>query len=101
MKSNNFGFEKARGLVKGCLYAAIAFCGIGLLVNNHSADLAMYACIAAVVLMFLGLFITFTCMKCPYCNERIIVKCLTAKVCPHCKRNLETGMKAKGKAKRR
>ena len=97
MKAQNTTFERARGLVKGCLYAAVAFCVIGFIVNSSSPNLAMYACVAAVILMVIALFFVATCLKCPYCGKHIIVKCLTTKNCPHCGRNLVTGMKTKGK----
>ena len=100
MKSNNLTFERARGLVKGCLYAAIAFCVAGLLINSTSETMAMYAVIAAVLLIAVALFFVAVCLKCPYCGKHIIVKCLTVKSCPHCNRNLETGIKAKGKKRR-
>lgn len=99
MKSNSTTFERARGLVKGCLYAAIAFCVVGLLVMSSSEDMAMYACIAAVILIVIALFFVAVCLKCPYCGKHIIVKCLTTKKCTHCGRDLATGMKIKGKKK--
>lgn len=101
MKSSNMSFERARGLVKGCLYAAIAFCIIGLLVNGTSETYAMYAVVAAVALIVFALFIVVTCLKCPYCGKQLIVKCLVVKNCPHCGRNLETGIKSKGKGQRK
>lgn len=103
MKPNNtsfMSFERARGLVKGCLYAAIAFCVIGLLVNEIAETYAVYAVVAAVALIIFALFIVVTCLKCPYCGKHLIVKCLVVKNCPHCGRNLETGIKSKSKKRK-
>ena len=101
MKSNNLTFERARGLVKGCLYAAIAFCVVGLLVNSSSETLAFYATVAAVVLIAVALIFVAMCLKCPYCGKHIIVKCLTTKTCTHCGRDLASGIKVKGKGKKK
>jgi len=101
MKSNNTTFERARGLVKGCLFAAVAFCVIGLLINSSSETLAMYAAVTAVILMAVALIFVAMCLKCPYCGKHIIVKCLTVKSCPHCGRDLVSGMKVKGKGKKK
>lgn len=90
-------FEKARALVKGCLFSAVALCILGLIANESMPQLALYAVIGAVVLMVVSLFVVFTCLKCPYCGKQIIVKCLTVTSCPHCRRNLVTGIKSKKK----
>ncbi len=97
MNTSKMSFERAQGLVKGFLYSAVGFCIVGLIVNGTYPDLAVYAVGAAILFMVLALGVVFLCLKCPYCGKQIFVKCLTIKVCPHCKRNMVTGLKVKGK----
>ena len=77
-------FDRARGVVKGCLFGAMGLCILGLLVNGSMPQIAVYIVISAVVLIFFALFLVFTCLKCPYCGKQIITKCLTVTSCPHC-----------------
>ena len=88
-------FYRARNTAKGCLFGAMGLCVLGLLVNESMPQIAMYIVISAVALIAIALFVIFTCLKCPYCGKQIISKCLTTNVCPHCKRNLATGLKGK------
>ena len=90
-------FDRARNTVKGCLFSAMGLCILGLLINESYPGAAKYICISAVVLIVLGCVLVGLCLKCPYCGRQIISKCLTVTSCPHCKRNLTTGMKTKGK----
>ncbi len=90
-------FDRARSLAKGCLFGAMGLCILGLLINESMPQFAIYIVVAAVALIVIALFVVFTCLKCPYCGKQIISKCLTATVCPHCKRNLSTGLKSKKK----
>ena len=93
-------FYLARNIVKGCLFVAMGLCIIGLIVNEALPAVGMYIVIGAVGLIIVALALIFTCLKCPYCGKQIISKCLTVTVCPHCKRDLATGLKAKGKKRR-
>ena len=52
------------------------------------------------VLMVLSLICLFAFCRCPWCGKRITSGLMQIKVCPHCNRNLETGLRAKGKKKR-
>ena len=90
-------FDRARNTVKGCLFTAMGLCVLGLVINERLPDAAKYVTIAAVVLIVIGCALVALCLKCPYCGRQIISKCLTVTSCPHCKRNLTTGMKTKGK----
>jgi len=90
-------FDRARSIAKGCLFGAAGLCVLGLLVNGSMPDLAVYIVVAAVALIVIALFVVFTCLKCPYCGKQIISKCLTVTACPHCKRDLRSGLKTKKK----
>ena len=93
-------FYLARNIVTACLFIAMGLCIIGLIVNEALPSISLYIVISAVVLIFFALFLVFTCLKCPYCGKQIISKCLTVTSCPHCRRDLTTGMKGKKKAKK-
>ena len=93
-------FYLARNIVKGCLFVAMGLCIVGLIVNEALPTVGVYIVFAAVILIVVALGLIFTCLKCPYCGKQIISKCLTVTVCPHCKRDLATGIKSKGKKRR-
>ena len=90
-------FDRARSTVKACLFSAMGLCILGLIANESYPNATIYIMVAAVALIVISLALVAICLKCPYCGKRIISKCLTVTVCPHCRRNLSTGMKSKGK----
>ena len=90
-------FDRARNTVKGCLFSALGLCILGLIANESYTQATIYIMVSAVALIVISLALVFLCLKCPYCGKQIISKCLTVTVCPHCKRNLSTGMKGKKK----
>ncbi len=90
-------FDRVRNIVKACLFVAMGICVVGLLVNDSAPQLGLYIIIAALALIVFALVLVFTSLKCPYCGKQLFSKCLTVTVCPHCRRNLTTGMKSKGK----
>ena len=87
-------FETARSLVKSFLIAGVVCC-LGALLTPTSAPVGFYLTYASVGCMALCIFFIVVGLRCPYCNKRIIRNCLSAKSCPHCRRNLKTGIKAK------
>ena len=93
----NVTFEMARNIIKGLLAVAGIMCVIALIANDGNSRFAVYAAIIAVVCIVGTLFIVATSMKCPYCGRAIIRKCLVVKTCPHCNRNLVSGLKSKKK----
>lgn len=86
-------FETARNMVKLLLAAAAALCVLALIVGEDT--FGMYAAVAALVCVVLTIMVLLTCMKCPYCGRLIVRKCLVVKSCPHCNRNLSSGLKGK------
>ena len=92
-------FETARSLVKGFLIAGVVCC-LGALLTPTNAPVGFYLTYGSVGCMVLCIFFIIVGLRCPYCGKHIIRNCLVVKSCPHCRRNLKTGMKAKHKKDR-
>lgn len=90
-------FNTAKKLVIAFLVGALVFCVLALALGEETATTFM---VGAVLLLIIALFVAFTGLKCPYCGERIIRNVLKLNHCPHCGRNLETGLRSKGKKRR-
>ncbi len=91
-------FETARNLVKGLLAAGLVCSVLALFMSQvGSVMIGMYLGMGSVGCILMCLFFVLTALKCPWCGKRIIRRCLALKTCPHCRRNLATGMKTKGK----
>lgn len=100
MKNKGITFEKARSILKVFMAMAAALCILGLILNSSSETAALYATVGAIICMAVGLFVLLTFGKCPYCGRRIFRNCLVVKSCPHCHRDLVSGLKTKGKKKK-
>ena len=94
-------FNTAKMLVKGFLFAGLALCVVALIVNRSTPGFGMMLTYGGIACVIICLFFVFTSLKCPYCGKRIIKDCLVVKTCPHCHRNLSTGIKSKGKSVKR
>ncbi len=94
-------FETAKILVKGFLAAGIVCSLLALFMGQVGSTMAsMYLGMGSLGCILMCLFFVLTGLKCPWCGKRIIRRCLALKTCPHCHRNLATGMKSKGKKSR-
>ena len=94
-------FETAKNLVKGFLIAGIVCSLLALITGRADSTLAsMYLGLGSLGCILMCLFFVITGLKCPWCGRRIIRRCLSLRTWPHCRRNLATGMKAKGKKSR-
>lgn len=91
-------FHMGRRITMVLLGAGLVALVIALALGETSA-LGSYVAIAGVVLFIVGMGACVTFCKCPYCNRVILRKMFIVTDCPHCKRNLETGLKGKSKKK--
>lgn len=86
-------FQRSRNLVKGLLFAAIALCLIALFTDSKVPQLSPVLIAVAIGCIVVAFLFIFTLLKCPYCGHRIVRNVLKVKACPHCSRNLITGIK--------
>ena len=93
-------FETARNLVKGFLIAGVVCCLGALITQTNNSPVGFYLTYGSAGCILLCVFFAAVGLRCPYCGKRIIRNCLVVKSCPHCRRNLKTGMKAKHKKDR-
>ncbi|MBR5260686.1 MAG: hypothetical protein IKV47_00800 [Oscillospiraceae bacterium] len=84
-------FSTAKKVVMAFLVGALIFCVLAL-IAEEAANTFMIGVLACAIIA--GFFMA-TGLKCPYCGKHIIKNMLQYKNCPHCHRNLETGMKGK------
>ena len=70
---------------------------LALLLSDGGGALSAYVVIGAVVCVVATVLVVAIGMRCPYCGKTIVRKCLVVEVCPHCRRNLATGLKSKKK----
>lgn len=73
---------------------------IGLVGYSSVEQGRVYFAVAAIVLMALSLLCLFAFCRCPWCGHRLSSGLMKLKVCPHCNRDLETGLRVKSKKKR-
>ena len=91
-------FETAKNLVKGFLIAGIVCCVLAMFMQQTGSTAGSYYLgMGAVGCILMCVFFVVAGLKCPWCGKRIIRRCLVVKACPHCRRNLVTGEKMKGK----
>ena len=97
----NVNFKTARRLVMIFMIASLVCALIGMVLVRPGTEASIYIVILSLVLMLLALLILFGLCRCPWCGKRITAGMMKVEVCPHCKRDIETGMKRKGKGKKK
>lgn len=94
-------FDRARNLVKLLLVLCVILCVVGVVVAERGSALALYSGIISIVCFVLAFVVVILYCKCPYCGKVIYLGLFKAVNCPHCRRNLSTGAKTKGKGGKR
>ena len=95
MKKQNVSFEAARNIIKCLLGIAAILCIVALILGEDAVTFGTYAAVVAVGCIVLAIIVLITGMRCPYCGQLIVRKCLIVKSCPHCGRDLVSGLKGK------
>lgn len=91
--------ETAKNLLKTVIVLCLVSCVLGILTAGTS--ISGYTTIFSFGMLALFIYLYYFCCKCPYCGKRIGTGVLRATHCPHCRRNLESGKRKKGKGGRR
>lgn len=98
----NINFKTSRRLVVIFMVASL-ICALGdMIFLRPGTQASVYLMLLSLILMGLSILILLALCRCPWCGKRIVSGLMKVEICPHCKRDLETGLKAKGsKAKKR
>ena len=97
----NLNFKTARRLVMIFMVASLVCALGGMIFIRPGTQASIYVVLLALILMLLALLILFGLCRCPWCGKRITSGMMKVEVCPHCKRDIDTGLKVKGKAKKK
>ena len=92
--------KTAKTLTIVSMVLSVACAVIGLVGYSPENPARTYLAVVAFALMALALIFLLVFCRCPWCGKRISSGLMKLKVCPHCNRDLETGLRAKGKKKR-
>ncbi len=93
----NVNFKTARKLVMIFMTASLICALGGMIFIRPGSQASIYVVMLALILMTIALLILFGLCRCPWCGKRITSGMMKVEVCPHCKRDIDTGMKVKGK----
>lgn len=93
----NLNFKTARKLVMVFMIASLVCALGGMIFVRPGTQASVYIVLLSLILMILALMILFGLCRCPWCGKRITSGLMKVEVCPHCRRDLETGMKRKGR----
>ena len=97
----NINFKTSRRLVVIFMVASL-LCALGdMIFLRPGTQASVYLMLLSLILMGLSILILLALCRCPWCGKRITAGMMKVEVCPHCKRDIETGMKRKGKGKRK
>lgn len=91
--------ETAKNLLRTVIALCLVSCIIGILTTGTT--ISGYVTIFSFAMLALFIYIYYFCCKCPYCGKRIGTGILRATHCPHCRRDLTSGKRKKGKGGKR
>lgn len=92
--------KTAKTLTIASMILSVVCAFVGLVGYSGAEQGRIYFAVAAFALMALALICLFGFCRCPWCGKSLSSGLMKLKVCPHCNRDLETGLRAKGKKKR-
>lgn len=95
----NMNFKTARKLVMVLMIVSVVSAVGGVVFIRPGTQASVYVMLTSLISMVLAIGVMFTLCRCPWCDKRIFNGMMKVEVCPHCKRDLETGKKRKGKRK--
>lgn len=92
--------NNTKKLMSILLGLSVAICIGGLFFEKGSQQM-QYSAVAALVCIALAIGVGLKWARCPWCGKLLIRGFYSKKVCPACRRDLETGKKKKGKGGKR
>ena len=97
MKTYGNSFVESRELAKKLAIATVISGAASFIADGADSAIQFWLLAFTLVLCAATVYIIVRYCRCPYCGKHILVGVLKVKVCPACRRNLETGKKAKKK----
>ena len=94
-------FKTARRAVMLLITLSFVLALVGLVAFQPGTRANFYVMLGAFLLMLLAIFFIFVYCRCPWCDKRIFSGMMKVQVCPHCKRDIDTGLKVKGKGSKK
>lgn len=89
--------KTVKNVIRYLLVICVAVAILGIVLASQHSPNAVYASLVSFVLFFIAIIMLFAFSKCPFCGKRIMKGLYNATHCPHCRRDLITGVKKKGK----
>ena len=91
----------AKKVVRYLLILCVATAIFGVALASQHSPNAAYVSLISLALFALSIIVLLVFSKCPFCGKRITKGLFTVTHCPHCRRDLITGVKKKGKGGKR
>ena len=92
-------FQTAKKTVITLMAVIVVFCVTALIMRGSNEPVAAILSYSALALLAFLTSTIFKWLRCPYCGKVLLRKLVWLKVCPECKRNLDTGLREKKKSK--
>ena len=96
----NLNFKTARRLVMLFMVVSLVSALVGMVFIRPGTQISIYVAVISLISMVLALVILFGLCRCPWCGKRITTGLMKVEICPHCRRDIDTGVKVKGKRKK-
>ena len=92
-------FQTAKRMVLSLFVMIVLCCVSALILRGSNESLAAVITYFAVALLAFVTFIIFKWLRCHWCGGVLLRRVVWLKSCPHCNRDLVTGLRDKKKAK--
>ncbi len=97
MKTYGNSFVESRELAKKLAIVTAVFAAASFIASGADSSMQLLLLAVTFALLIITLYVIIKYCRCPYCGKHILLGVLKVKICPACRRNLETGKKGKKK----
>lgn len=94
-------FKTAKKVVGLLMAISVIACVVGLAVFEQGSRETAYSVLGAFGALIISVGVILKWCRCPWCGKVLFVKLFYITECPSCRRNIETGLKKKGKGGKR